>query len=205
MKKPIKSLSDKKWYRALKIIYLFIFVSTILITNGSLVAEGIGRIDRDKTLIYCNGGEKRILTAKQAGVYFDNYAFWRGFDYKKFFENDNKYTINDIFEVCYDNSTEDVFLTQRTYEIIGLKDNPKEYDKNYLDDQIKMLESGYKTDIQKESYLDYSVRLFDIKPVYSYGEFIFSFIISNILILFIFELIRRVFFYILLGTVRSKE
>lgn len=204
MEKIVKTLNEKKWYRGLKIIYFSLVIIVILIANGTLIVEGIGKIDREKTLIYCNGGEKRTLTLKQAGIYFDNYAFWKGFDYRRFFENDNKYAINDILEACYDKSSEDVFLTQKTYEITGLKNNPKEYDKNYLDEQIGMLEKGYKTDEQKASYLDYSVKLFDIKPVYSYGEFILNFIIVNILILVIFEAIRRVFFYITLGKARSK-
>lgn len=204
MEKSIKVLEGGKWYRALKVVFLSLFVIVILIANISLIAEGIGKIDKDKTLIYCTGGDKRTLTLKQAGVYFDNYALWKGFDYKRFFETDNKYTINNILEACYDKSSEDVFLTQRTYEITGLKDNPKEYDKNYLNDQIGMMEKGYKSDAQKVSYLDYSVKLFDIKPVYSYGEFFTSFIIVNILILIVFEAIKRVFYYIVLGTAKPK-
>jgi hypothetical protein len=205
MEKTIKTLNERRWYRALKIIYFFLLITVILVANGSLIAEGIGKIDRNKTLIYCSEGDKRILTLKQAGIYFDSYAFWRGFNYKRFFENNNKYTINDILEACYDKPSEDIFLTQRTYEIIGLKDSPKEYDKSYLDNQIGMMENGYKTDDQKASYLDYSVKLFDVKLVYFYSEFFLSFIIANILILTIFEAVRRVLYYVVLGTIKPNK
>ncbi len=206
MEKTITALNERWWYRVLKVSYLFFFVISILIANGILISDGVRKIDKDKTLIYCNGGDKRILTAKQSGVYLDGDDFSKGFDYKKFYEGDgNKYNINDILEACYDAISQDIFITQRTYEIVGFKDSPKEYDENYLNEQVDSMEKGYKSDAQKASYLDYSTRLFDIKLVYSYGEFLFGFILTNVSILAFFEIVRRAFYYIALGAIKPKK
>ncbi len=211
MEKTISALNTKMWYRFLKVIFLFVFIAVILIANGINISEGIGRIDKDKTLIYCNGGDKRVLTAKQAGVYFSNYEFIKGFDYKKFYDGYyNEYTIKDILQACYDkvpeyNNDEDIYLMQRVYEIQGFKANPKKYDDDYLKEQFKIMTEGYKSKDQKISYLDYSIHLFDIKPVYTYKDFVLYFLIINFSILLIFEVLRRIFYYIVLGTIKPKK
>ena len=175
------------------------------------ISEGIERLDKDKTLIYCNGGDKRVLTARQAGVYFSDYEFIKGFDYKKFYEGySSEYKIKDILRACYDtvpkyNNDEDIYLMQRVYEIVGFKDNPKKYDEDYLEEQFIIMTEGYKSKDQKKSYLDYSIHLFDIKPAYTYKDFVLYSLITNFSILLIFEVLRRVFYYIVLGTIKPKK
>ena len=210
-KKTISYLNSKAWYRFLKVVFIFIFIVVILIANGINISEGIGRIDKDKTLIYCNGGDKRILTVKQAGVSFSNYEFIKGFDYKKFYEGYyNEYIVKDILWACYDkvpeyNNDEDIYLIQRVYEITGFKANPKKFDEDYLKEQFKIMAEGYKSKDQKISYLDYSIHLFDIKPAYTYKDFILYSFITNFSILLIFEVLRRFFYYIVLGTIKPKK
>lgn len=209
--KTIEYLNSRAWYRFLKVVFIFIFLAAILIVNGVNISEGIGRIDDDKTLIYCNGGDKRVLTAKQAGVHFSNYEFIKGFDYKKFYEGYyNEYDIENILEACYDklpkyNNKEDIYLMQRVYEITGFKASPKQYDEDYLKEQLKIIAEGYKSKDQKTSYLDYSVHLFDIKPVYTYKDFILYLFLANFSVLFIFEILRRVFYYIVLGSIKPQK
>lgn len=202
-----ENLKSKWWYRLIKVVFLFVFVVVILIANGANIGEGIGRINDNKTLIYCKGGDKRVLTAKQAGVYFGNYELIRGFNYKKFYEGYyNEYDIKNIFKACYDKiPIDDIFAIQRVYEITGLKDSPRQYDEKYLNQQIELITTGYKSDTQKASYLDYSINLFDIKPSYSYWEFIMYFFIINISILILFEIARRIFYYIILGTFKPYK
>jgi len=210
-KKTISYLNSKTWYRFLKVVFIFIFIAVILIANGINISEGIGRIDKDKTLIYCNGGDKRVITARQAGVYFSNYEFIKGFDYKKFYEGYyNEYTIKDILRACYDkvpeyNNDEDIYLMQRVYEIQGFKANPKKFNEDYLKEQFKVMTEGYKSKDQKISYLDYSIHLFDIKPAYTYKDFVLYSLITNFSILLFFEVLRRVFYYIVLGTIKPKK
>jgi hypothetical protein len=207
----ISDLNKKVWYRLLKVIFISIFIIVIIIANISNIVEGAWRINEDKTLIYCNGEGKRVLTAKQAGVSFSNYEFIKGFDYKKFYEDDyNEYEIQNILQACYDsvpkhNNVEDVYLIQRMQEIMGFKNSPKKYDDDYLKEQFKIMTEGYKSRSQKISYLDYSVHLFDIKPVYSYREFILYSLLINFGVLLIFEILKRAFYYIVLGTIRPKK
>lgn len=59
--------------------------------------------------------------------------------------------------------------------------------------------------VNKSDYLDFSVKLFDIKPVFGYKEFIKSFVIGILIVIFVFELIRRCFYYIALGAIRPKK
>lgn len=206
LKKTINYLNSKMWYRLVKVVYLFLFLVIILVANIIIIEQGIGRLNQNKTIIYCLHGDKRVLTAKQAGVYFSNGDFKNGFDYKKYFEGYNDYDIKDILTACYDKTpNENVHVIQRVYEIIGFKDEPKEYNKNYLDEQIKKISEPFITNTQMASYLDYSIRLFDIKPVYSYNEFIKYFVITNLFILFLFEVLRRIFYYIVLGTIKPKK
>lgn len=206
MEKTISGLNSKWWYRLIKVIFISLFILSLVIANGVNIYQGIGRIDENKTLIYCNGGDKRILTIKRAGTYFDNSDFIGGFDYKKFYEGYySEYKIKGIIEACYDTQVDDIFWIQRLHEIRGFKSDPKQFDEQYALEQYKAMTSGYKSDTQKASYLDYSIHLFDIKPVYSYMQFILYILLSNILVFVIFEIIRRIFYYIFLGSIKPKK
>jgi len=224
-KKTISYLNSKAWYRFLKVVFIFIFLAIILIANRIHINYSIGQISQSKTFIYCNGGDKRVLTASQALVHFSNHEFINGFDYKNFYEDDNnEYRIKAILRACYDEvnneAYEDVYLVyddadgdiyamQRAYEIAGFKANRKKFDEDYLKEQFEIMKESYKSNSQKRSYLDYSVHLFDIKPAYIYRttikDFILYFFIINFVILLIFEVLRRVFYYIVLGTIRPKK
>ena len=47
--------------------------------------------------------------------------------------------------------------------------------------------------------------VFDINPVYTYKEFILKFIINNLLVILFFEILRRAFYYIILGKIRPEK
>lgn len=204
--KTIAFLNTKMWYRLIKVVFVFLFLVSVSAATWVIFDNDMYRLDRDKTLIYCNGGDKRVLTANEAGVYFSNSDFIGGFDYKKYFEGYNDYTIRDIYRACYDKlPVDDVYEIQRIYEITGFKSNPKQYDEDYLESQVREMATGYKSNEQKNAYLDYSVHLFDIKPIYSHVEFIEKIITVNLIIVVFFELIRRSFYYIVLGSIKPKK
>jgi len=206
MDKNINYLNSKAWYRALKVFFIFVFIGVLLLANIIVFDEPVKSIDENKTLIFCNGGEKRVITAKDSKTYFSSNDFKEGFNYKKYFEGYNNYAIKQILTDCYDEfPTDDIFVVQRVYEITGFKDNRKTYKEDYLNAQIKEISSGYKTDEQKAKYLDYSTHLFDIEPHFSYWKFIITFILTNIAILVVFEILKRSFYYIALGTLRPKK
>lgn len=77
------------------------------------------------------------------------------------------------------------------YSVGGYDDyNWKTINKNCGGDVFRRLEPPYN---------------FEIKLIYSYVEFVKYFIIGNLLILFGFEILRRSFYYIVLGSIRPQK
>ncbi|MBP9855882.1 MAG: hypothetical protein KBC48_01040 [Candidatus Pacebacteria bacterium] len=214
-KKTLQHLNSKVWYRLLKVVFGLCVLLVLGIYNFIIISDGVKNIDNDKTVIFCTYGDKKILTPNKIGIELSNYEFRNGFDYKNFFEGYNDYTIKSIFKSCYPQSNDDIdiFAAQRVYEVVG-HDNlmireegrpPLTDDqKKYLDEIIPKIEGNY-ININKSKYLDYSIKLFDIKPSYTYIEFIKYFVLGNLLILFFFEVLRRVFYYILVGSIKPKK
>lgn len=204
-KKTITYLNSKIWYRLLKVIFVFFILASILAFNSLLVIEEFKKLDNNKTLILCTLKKEKSFTPKQIGIMLYNYDLGDKFDYKKFFENYNNYDIQAILRNCYDETNTDIFAIQKKYEVYerAVKDNKEQL----LESDIKEVQqiSDYITDSQKAEYLDYSVKLFDIKPVYTYSEFMKYLTLGNLLILLIFEILRRVFYYIILGKIRPKN
>ena len=208
-KKTISYLNSKIWYRFLKVVFCFSILASILIFNGFLIMiEGIKNIDNDKTLIYCLYKDKKVFSPKQINITLSADYLKNGFNYQDFFEGDNIYITKAILQECYgrDVSLYDIYVIQRLYEIMKNKKELSEEDERYLWFEIEKITEGFKTNSQKSAeYLDYSVKLFDIKPVYSYAKFIKLFIMGNTIILLFFEALRRVFYYIVLGTIRPSR
>ncbi len=213
-KKTIEYLNGKMWYRLLKVVFGFIVLASILIFNGWIIEEGLIRLDNHKTLITCTYGEKKTFTPKQIDINLPTYQFKNEFNYKNFFETYNDYYIEAIFKNCYQptNDNIDVYAAQKVYEVWGndrlsikKDDRPPltETEKQYLDELIPKIEVAYGSG--KTQYLNYSVQLFDIKPVYTYAEFIKLFLLGNFVILFISEMLRRIFYYIVLGKIRPEK
>ena len=214
-KKSISDLNNKAWYRLLKVFFGLCAVLVLGVFNFIIMSDGIKSVDNDKTLVSCAYGDKETFTPKQIGVELSNYQLKDGFDYKNFFEGYNDYAIKAIFKNCYKQANDDidVFAAQKVYEVWGndrlmvkKEQRPPLTDSEikYLDEIIPKIESSY-INSDKAKYLDYSIKLFDIKPVYSYSKFIKYFVVGNILILFFFEAIRRTFYYIVLGSVKPKK
>lgn len=208
--KTTSHLNSRVWYRFLKVIYILLFI-IILFGYNLIIFSGteLKNLDQEKTLIICNYKDEKVFSPKEKNIRLNNYDFKnRTFDYKDFFEGYNEYKIKDILENCYDMtniSNLDVFAIQRTYEITGTKNNKKDYDENYLKNEINKIITGYKTDSEKASYLDYSIKLFTVDPVFTHYKFLTYFFIGNLSILLFFEIVRRVFYYIVLGTIKLKE
>lgn len=210
--KTISELNSKAWYRLLKVFFILAFLTILISANALFVfSRGFKNINQDKTLIQCTYGNKNVFTPQSIDIQLNNSDFINEvFDYKIFFENYNDYLIRNIFEGCYHRTSGDIFAIQKVYEVWGderLKDTAKtmtESEKKYLDDVLPKIESAI-TNSQKSNYLNYSVKLFDIKPVFSYGDFITSFLITNLIIIAGFEIIRRAFYYIILGSIRPPK
>ncbi len=214
-KKSLQYLNSKAWYRLLKVVFALCVLLVLGIYNFLVTSDGIKNIDNSKTVVSCTYGDKQTLTAKQIGIELSNYEFKHGFNYIDFFEGYNDDTIKKIFKSCYPqtNNDVDIFAAQRVYEIMGdarlaikKEERPAltDAEKKYLDETIPKIEKSY-TNNDKAKYLDYSIKLFDITPSYTYTKFTMYFIFGNLLILFFFEVLRRAFYYVLLGNIKPKQ
>lgn len=205
MEKTISYLNEKIRYRFIKVIYILFFVISLIGLNlGNYFGNGIKKVDLEKTKIQCSFQDRKIFTPKNIYLNFsldvDDFVNEK-FDYEHFFRGYyNEYKIKDILERCYTSEIDgfDVFVLQRYYEITGVEEEKKEYTQEYLDNEIQKIESGYKTNNEKIDLLDFSIKLFDIKPIFSYSYFITFFIIGNLSIILFFELIKRTFYYVVL-------
>lgn len=213
--KTINELNSKAWYRLLKIIFGLCILLVLIAFNWIIIIDGAKSVDNNKTTISCTYGDKKFLTPQQIGIELSNYQFRGGFNYKNFFEGYNDYAIKTIFKNCYQPTSDDidVFAAQKVYEVWGndrlsikKDDRPPltEAEKKYLDETIPKIESSY-INSDKTKYLDYSVKLFEIQPIYTYGKFLKYFIFGNLLILFLFEILRRAFYYVVLGSIRPQK
>jgi hypothetical protein len=55
---------------------------------------------------------------------------------------------------------------------------------------------------EKLQYLDFSFKMFDVTPAFSYSEFVEWLIFGNLALLLVFEAMRRIFYYVVLGSAR---
>lgn len=214
-KKTLSYLNSRVWYRLLKVVFGLCILLVLVIFNWIIISEGIKSVDNSKTTISCTYGDKKILTPEQMGIELSNNDLRDGFNYKNFFEGYNDYTIETIFKSCYPQTDDniDIFAAQKVYEVWGnnrlsiRKDERPpltEAEKKYLDETIPKIENSY-INSDKAKYLDYSIKLFDIQPVYTYGKFFKYFIFGNLAILSLFEVLRRVFYYVVLGIIRPQK
>lgn len=213
--KTLAYINSKVWYRLLKVIFVLCLLLSLVFLNIAIASNGIKNVDSDKTSIFCTYGDKKIFTPRQLGLTFLSGQFKQGFKYKSFFEGYNDYDIKEILKNCYKRSDEDIdiFAVQKIYEVWGhdrliiSKENRQpltDSEKRYLDEIIPKIESSYAS-IDKAKYVDYSVQLFDVSLSYSYANFVKYFVIGNLLLLVSFEIIRRIFYYIVLGTIKPNK
>lgn len=193
MKKTISELNSKMWYRFLKVIFCVLFSLIILIFNGVIIKLGIKRLDNDKTIINCTQQDKKILSPQKIGVLFSSDEFKDGFNYEKYIYNYNDYNLKQILNSCYNPQNGGDFVD-------AIKNEYGKIDKNdFVGPVRKKLIEKYGEPV------DFSVDVFDIKPIFTYAGFIKYFFIGNLSIFLCFEIIRRMFYYVISGTIKPKK
>jgi len=211
--KTISEMNKKVWYRLVKVIFILLFAVVLLIANGLIFSEtDFKQVSLDKTKIICTYGDKKSFTADDINLYalsVDDFPNGK-FDYKTYFEGyGNEYDIRDIINKCHPqkDSYFDAFAYQKFVEVAGddnlrMRKNPDAISNEDME-KINQTEQAYGS--QKLKYLDFSVKLFDISPAFSFMPFIKTFLLTNIIILAVFEIIRRAFYYISLGSLKPKK
>jgi hypothetical protein len=212
--KTIEHLNSKWWYRLIKVLYILFFISLVAVTNFFVYAftSGIKNIDYNKTLIKC--GMKKApepFSVSSIGVKIDKTYFDENdvFNYRGYFTGYHEYEIKYILAACLgkehreDILSGDIYVFQRTIEILKSgKDEPERM--RMLERDEKLIESAPYSSA-KEKYLDFSTKLFDIVPQYTCFEFLKYFALVNVAVIAILEVLRRIFYYIVLGSFRPPK
>lgn len=196
MVKTISALNSKGWYRLLKVFFVLSFLIVAVLYNSIFTFGGkIKHIDLNKTKIACIYGDKKSFTNKELELNFNE-----------------EITLSDsmnhskILEACYGDKVNDRWSM--------LDYNIKEGNEQY---KIKDKISGktvtfiwYETvkpsnkDIEN-IFKELKIELYKVVPVYSYAGFFMSLIFGNLIILAVFEVFRRVFYYVVLGTFKPSK
>ena len=214
-KKTIHHLNTRAWYRLLKVAFVCCGVIAIGIYNIIIFSDDIKKVDPSSTTIYCTLGQKKSFTAKDIDIEFYASDFTgNSFNYAEYYKGFNDYTIQKIIKNCYPKrNLDDIYSIQKTgeilyaYGLVGQENSLSQQQKSMLDVDF----SNYQNNTRnlfgnaKAAYLDFSFHLFEISPTFSYNRFIGLFLIGNLVILGIFELIRRCFYYVVLGTMNPRN
>jgi hypothetical protein len=219
-------LSSKVWYRLVKVSFILLLVIALAVYNIAVFSNGVKNIDQNNTVIQCNifltTSTTHTFSPASIGISLSNSDFQNGqFNYKAYFEDYNEYSISAILKACAGTDLKDLNTTtswgdvyddqevaalQNKYGLIGAT--------NLTSQQLATLntdvdaykqETNYMTGSEKTQYIDFSFHMFDIKPAYSVRSFLEWFLIGNFSILIIFEIARRSFYYIVLGTLKPKR
>lgn len=217
--KSTRGLGQRWWYRFIKVLYVGFFALVLLGTNAGIYFGygGFKTLDYDKTKVTCftttTTPPEPFPLSDASSYYFSMSDFSGGtFNYKEFFEGyGNQYGISSVLEQCRRGYPDkqisirsvDVYALQRATELnrSNLSDEEKA---TRISDETKKIIAAYGIS-DKVKYLDFSVKMFDITPAYNYTTTLLYMFGSTLSILLVFELIRRVFYYIVLGTFVPKK
>lgn len=220
-KKTISHLNSKAWYRLLKVIYVLGLLVALAIFNIAAFSGGVKQLDPNATMVQCNTQyyvDKVPQGYKQFS--FNELGFYlpvsNGFNYKDFYSNPfNENEVKTILSKCSGvNNFNQIDLSFDQVLADIQKDNPsittdsaavavynnsiQNYENNdeSVDDAVSNTLNNLET---------YDAHQFDVTPVFTYTPFLELFFIGNIVILLVFEVMRRAFYYIVLGSVRPEK
>jgi hypothetical protein len=98
----------------------------------------------------------------------------------------------------------DVFALQKLYELqSGNNDELDFIPDDVMEEMVKIENTILDTD--KGKYLDYSIRFFEIEPKFTMNRFLGYFVLTNLIIFSLAEILKRAFYYIVLGTLKPKK
>lgn len=223
--KTISHLNSKAWYRLVKVLFGICLLIVLGGYNFVVFSLGTTQVDQKETTIYCNlnqpGETKPPFSPASVGIAFSNSDFTDNqFDYKNYFVDFNDFAIEAISKQCYPTmTTSDIYSLQEEADILnklGLIDSQSTVVayKNLTRSQQEAYNADYNVYQQETSslfgnekakYLDFSHQLFNVTPVFSSTIFWELFLIGNFVILLIFEAIRRIFYYIVLGSLKPGK
>lgn len=207
MNRTIDQINDTIWYRLTKVLFVLGFLSAIAIGNGIVFTEvGIKNINAESSTLICNVplDTQNEYSLFEAASHLDvGYFRENEFDYKRFMNSYfNEYKVRNILETCFQQEIGLLNITslQKEFELRSSLSNASNFE--------LLTAPTSEFEITEEALAeapDWNYEMFSINPVFSYKEFLISFILTNFFIIFGFEIVRRIFYYIILGTLVPKR
>jgi hypothetical protein len=193
MEKNLSYLRSKAWYRLLKVVFIFSFLIVLIVYNF-IIAQDVRTVNERESKIICTGnivdealGTSKELRLDEMGTVaygLSSYQREGIFDYEGYFKD---YNARDIFDIL--GSCGRTIIGNKNFDIVGAR------------------KAGF-SDSEIFNYLKPSFaenKPFEIKLLFTYKPFIKNLIVGNLIILALFEILRRIFYYVLLGTMRPAK
>jgi hypothetical protein len=178
--KTISHLNNKVWYRLIKVIYIVAILIAITISSAIIVDSNSRRFDNGKSYVICYDGKKSGL--KDISVYLNS-------DYVP------SYYENDIRQFCLTNSDLGEIAKSKYPQYNDFSN--EEVGKRLKENNSFFLKSVL---VQTKNY--------SLTPIYTNRNWFITIgecILGALVILLISETIKRVFYYIVLGSLRPKK
>jgi len=225
--KTIGYLNSKAWYRFIKVLFGVGLLSVLVIFNVCVFRKGISKLEADKTIIQCTLGAKRSFSAESLNLRNSDFIAEQ-FDYKRFYEESNGNNLENILKKCYPKkpilAEGDIYNFQKIAELLnkyGVTDYSKvspdgtvDYLNALTNDKQEAFKADYDAYLQqtkgivgreKLAFLDFNFKMFDVKPAFTKKIFLLFFLIGNFTISLVFEISKRIFYYIILGSLKPKK
>ena len=220
-KKTIGDLNGRAWYRLLKVIFILGLFAVLAIFNIAAFSSGTKQLDLNATKVQCNtqyyvnqipeGYKQFSLNDVGLDLPLNN-----GFDYKDFYSNPyNEYEVKTILSKCSGvNNFNQIDLSFDQVLADIQKDNPSiTTDSAAVTVYNNSIQNYENNDESEDNAVSntlnnletYDGHQFDITPVFTYTAFLELFFIGNIIILLVFEIMKRAFYYIVLGSIKPKK
>jgi hypothetical protein len=174
------------------VVYVLIFLIVLLGYNLINLSDGIKRIDLDNSMVKCNFyPDYKEASFRDVNLYLSAIEV-EPYDYKDFYTI-HVWDVETIISFCTGMPREQI----NTVVQQGIFDEEKRIGDAALKDMLekKQIKEG---DLEKAA--TYQNHVFDITPAFTYVPFLKLFLIGNIVILLVFEITRRIFYYIVLGS-----
>jgi hypothetical protein len=194
MEKDLKFLNTKSWYRLIKIIYIFVFAVTLIISISTVISSYKPKLSIDQY-------NPDIFKQTILNIY-PNAVTASGIRYADIPASE---LLGDYLRVSPDGITSDGFnFTPYPITLAQLKNNINVLQNRQVsNDKIQNYVNLYKTDKNGNfvSNISQNNRLEKYKFIAYYWFSIIGLLLFSIIIISIaFEFIRRIFYYIVLGS-----
>jgi len=186
--KSIKELNQKAWYRLLKVIYLSFFLGIFIFSNWANIGISSQKVDQKDSIIDCKLNNKKILISNIENIEVKSYFY----DSEYLSDND----IEKILIYCYGIDYTG-YINDKNIEGTE-KDTLIDSSSNSRIDSLSLRLAKKLTDFEKRDS-------FTIEYAHSYNDLVIYFLVINLSIILLFEAIKRIFYYVVLGKIRPDK